>query len=64
MEKEKIEKIKQGLKCCGNNSPIATCDNCPYDDGYDCTQVSKLLCTSRLLTDCGELVAELTGAQI
>lgn len=60
MEKEKIEKIKQGLKCCGNNSPLATCENCPYDDGggIGCT------CASRLLADCGELVAELTGAQV
>lgn len=57
MEKEKIEKIKQGLKSCGNNSPIATCVDCPYKINRN----DAVSCTVRLLTDCGELVAELTG---
>lgn len=56
MEKEKIEKIKQGLKCCDNKQPLVDCENCPYDVYNDCT--------GNLLSDCGELVAELTGAQL
>lgn len=58
MEKEKIEKIKQGLKCCGNKSLLAACESCPYDGG------SNGECVGRLFMDCGELIAELTGAQI
>ena len=60
MEKEKIEKIKQGIKCCGNNSPCANCYGCPYKDNRE----EIIPCTARLLSDCGELVAELTGAQV
>lgn len=57
MEKEKIEKIKQGLQCCGNNSAVAVCEKCPYVSNRS----DIVSCTVRLLTDCGELVAELTG---
>lgn len=58
MEREKIEKIKQGLKCCGNKFGLVACESCPYDGG------SNGECVGRLLTDCGELVAELTGAKL
>jgi len=60
MEKEKIEKIKQGLKCCGNKSPLAACENCPYDHGSP----SPGECVGNLLRDSGELVAELTGTKV
>ena len=60
MEKEKIEKIMQGLKCCGNNSVVASCACCPYVTNRD----DAVTCTVRLLSDCGELVAELTGAKV
>ena len=56
MDKEKIEKIKQGLKVCNNGK---NCDGCPYDDGGG----SCCTCISRLLSDCGELVAELLGVR-
>lgn len=58
MEKEKIEKIKQGLKSCGEKYGLAVCEGCPYDSG------SNGECVGRLLRDCGELVAELTGATV
>ncbi|GEM_PF-5932097 len=58
MEKEKIEKIKQGLKHCTDKVGLVNCENCPYDSG------SNGECVGRLLSDCGELVAELTGAQV
>lgn len=60
MEKEKIEKIKQGLKCCGNNSAVALCAKCPYIKNRSET----VPCTVRLMADSREYINELTGAQV
>ena len=57
MDKEKQEKIVKGLQFCNEGKD---CDGCPYDDGGG----SCCSCISRLLSDCGELVAELLGVNV
>ena len=57
MDIEKRDKIVKGLQCCGNKMPLAECCDCPYEKGEG-------NCTVRLLSDCGELVAELLGVNV
>lgn len=53
MHFKKIKKIYKGLECCANiEDDAVACEDCPYRESSDCV--------GNLLSDAGELLAELS----